>query len=216
MRISTVDQFLDKVSAERIWRIREISLLRSQCFAQDLSEPVAKAMRRSFIPIAYAHWEGFVKKTANYYLEFVAMQGLRLCDLNSSFMSLYLWKECASSLSRGKASSLVDVCDVLLARGTHRVRIHYKDVISTNSNLDSKTLLDICSTLGLSFEIFKTKTLFIDAVLVGKRNQIAHGESQDIGKADLENIKIEVIALIDRFRNEVENAVTSSAFKRTP
>lgn len=214
MKIRTVDQFLDKVSAERVWRIREISSLRAQCYAQDLPEHAAKALRRSFVPIAYAHWEGFVKKVSHYYLELVAMQGLRLEELNSAFMSLYLWRECASSLSRGKAASLVEVCDALLMRGAQQVRLHYKDVISTNSNLDSRTLFDICSTLGLSFTAFETKALFIDARLVGQRNRVAHGENQEILKADIEEMKDEVVLLIDIFRAEIEKAASSSAFKR--
>jgi hypothetical protein len=216
MKIRTVDQFLDKVSDERIWRIREISTLRLQCYTPDMPEHAAKALRRSFVPIAYAHWEGFVKKVAHYYLELVAMQGLQLGELNSSFMSLYLWKEYGPSISRGKAFSLVDICNTMMTQDTKKVRIHYKDVISTNSNLDSKTLSDICSTLGLSFTAFETKTLFIDATLVGKRNHIAHGEDQEILKFDMENIKKEVVNLIDIFRNEIENAATSSAFKRLP
>lgn len=214
MRIRTVDQFLDKVSADRVWRIREISALRSQCYAPGIPDYAASALRRSFVPIAYAHWEGFVKKTGNYYLEFVAMQGLRLEELNSTFMSLYLWKECAASLARGKAFSLVDICEALMTRNEQKVRIHYKDAIPTNSNLDSKTLMDICSTLGISFQAFATKSLFIDAKLVGQRNHIAHGDSQEILKQDLDEIKSEVVFLIDAFRNEIENAVTSSAFKR--
>ena len=214
MRIRTVDQFLDKVSADRVWRIREISALRSQCYAPGMPDHAASALRRSFVPIAYAHWEGFVKKTGNYYLEFVAMQGLRLGELNSTFMSLYLWKDCAATLSRSKAFSLVDVCEALMTRQAQQVRIHYKDAISTNSNLDSRTLMDVCSTLGLSFQAFAAKSLFIDAKLVGQRNHIAHGENQEILKQDLEDIKSEVVILIDLFRNEIENAVTSSAFKR--
>jgi len=216
MKIRTIDQLLDKVSAERVWRIREISSLRSQCYAKNLPDHAAKALRRSFVPIAYAHWEGFVKKTAHYYLELVAMQRLPLGELNSSFMSLYLWKEYATSLSRGKASSLVEVCNALTTQNTTQVRIHFKDVIPTNSNLDSKTLYEICSILGLSFDPFKTKALFIDATLVGQRNHIAHGEDQEISKDDMEDIKEEVVGLIDTFRTEVENAATSSAFKRTP
>ncbi|MBP7002349.1 MAE_28990/MAE_18760 family HEPN-like nuclease [Amaricoccus sp.] len=214
MKIRTVDQFLDRVSADRVWRIREIASLRSQCYSHGLSQHVAMALRRSFVPIAYAHWEGFVKKAANYYLEFVAMQGLRLKDLNSSFMSIYLWRECSTSLSRGKHNSLVDVCNALMDRELHQVRLHYKNVISTNSNLDSRTLSDICLTLGVSFRVFETKTMFIDAKLVGQRNNIAHGENQEITKESLEEIKDEVVLLIDLFRNEIENAAVSGSFLR--
>lgn len=213
MKIRTVDQLLDKVSAERLWRIREISSLRTQCYAPHLPAHAAKALRRSFVPIAYAHWEGFVKKVAHYYLELVAMQRLPLGELNSSFKSLYLWREYGTSLSRGKPFSLVEVCNALTTQDATKVRIHYRDIVSTNSNLDSKTLLEICTTLGLSFSPFETKALFIDAKLVGSRNHIAHGEDQEISQEDMESIKNEVVGLIDVFRNEVENAATLQAFK---
>lgn len=215
MKIKTIDQLLERVSAERVWRIKEISSLRSQCYARGLPDHAAKALRRSFVPIAYAHWEGFVKKTAHYYLELVAMQGLQLGELNPSFMSLYLWKEYATSISRGKVSSLMEVCNALTNQSTTQVRIHYKDVIPTNSNLDSKTLFEICSILGLSFDPFKTKKIFIDVTLVGQRNHIAHGEDQEIPKETMESIKDEVVTLIGLFQNEIENAATSKAFKKT-
>lgn len=213
MKIRTVDQLLDKVSAERVWRIREISSLRTQCYASHLPPYAARALRRSFVPIAYAHWEGFVKKVAHYYLELVAMQRLPLGELNSSFKSLYLWSEYGASLARGKPSSLVEICNALMNQEATQVRIHYKDIVSTNSNLDSKTLREICSTLGLSFSPFETKTMFIDAKLVGSRNHIAHGENQEVSQEDIEDIKNEVVGLIDTFRNEVENAAALQAFK---
>jgi hypothetical protein len=214
MKIRTVDQFLDRVSADRVWRIREVYSLRSQCFAKGVPEHSLKALRRSFVPIAYAHWEGFVKKTAHYYLELIAMQGLRLGELTSPFAALYLWRECAGSLARGKVTSLVEVYDTLLAKTDQKVRIQYKDAISTNSNLDAKTLREICLSLGIVFDPFQTKELFINETLVGRRNHIAHGEEQDVSEADLEHIKVEVVALIDTFRNEVENAATSQAYRR--
>ncbi|MFC3119433.1 MAE_28990/MAE_18760 family HEPN-like nuclease [Jhaorihella thermophila] len=89
MKVRTVDQLLDRISSERVWRIREIAALRSQCFSTSVSVDAQRAVRRSFLPIAYAHWEGFVKKSSHYYLEFVSMQGLKLCELNWPFVSLF-------------------------------------------------------------------------------------------------------------------------------
>ena len=56
--------------------------------------------------------------------------------------------------------------------------------------------------------------MFIDAGLVGKRNNIAHGELQDVDEEEMETIKTEVVGLIDIFKNEVENAATLETFKR--
>ena len=182
MKIRTESQLLDKISEDRVWRIRELSSLRSQCSRVDLPDNARNALRRSFVPMAYAHWEGFVKKSSHYYLEFIAMQGLLLGELSPPIMSLHLWAECAKTIARNKPFSLVDVCEFVLNRSGERVRIRYEKVMPSGANVDSRTLRDICSILGLPFGIFETKTLFIDATLVGRRNHIAHGELQEISE----------------------------------
>ena len=214
MKVRTKDELLRKVDSDRVWRIREISSLRSECLASHRSDYAQQALRRSFIPIAYAHWEGFVKKAAHYYLEFVVMQNLSLGQLNYPFLSLYLCQRFSTNLQRQNHFRLADACQLMVEDPDLRGRIRYKDIISTKSNLDSKTLRDICSTLALPFSRFETKTMFLDAGLVGKRNNIAHGELQEVDEGEMETIKTEVVGLIDIFKNEVENAATLETFKR--
>jgi hypothetical protein len=213
MKIRTIDQLQSKIDDERVWRIKEIAALSSQCFLQATSVSASRALRRSFIPIAYAHWEGFVKKSAHYYLEFVAMQGLPLKQLSSPFMSMYLVQKCSSSLSHKGSYSLMEVCETLLAEGNGPVRLIYNDIISTESNLNSEVLENICETLGLDYGNFELKKLFIDVGLVKKRNKIAHGELQDIEEGELDDIKVQVVNLIDLFKTEIENAAALSKFK---
>lgn len=215
MKIRTIDQLLQKIAEDRVWRIREISALRAQCNDAILPAYYLSALRRSFVPIAYAHWEGFVKKTSNYYLEFVACQHLTLSELSSPFISMYLMQKCSKSLALGKSFSLKEVCDRLDTEGDHQIRIQFKEVISTNSNLDSKTLQNICATLGISYQDFESKEVFINSQLVGKRNHIAHGEAQEIEKDELDQIKNTVIELIDNFRNEVENNAVMGGYKKS-
>lgn len=81
MKIRTLDQVIAKVADERPWRIREITMLKASCYNSNLSEQVRAVQRRAFIPIAYAHWEGFVKATGQAYLDFVASQRLKLAEL---------------------------------------------------------------------------------------------------------------------------------------
>ncbi len=214
MKIRTQNQLLEKIGLERVWRIREIAALRAECFGRHASEQTMRALRRSFVPIAYAHWEGFVKKTAHYYLEYVAMQNLRLGELNYPIVSIHLWKYCSHQLEKQKHFSLTDVCASVANDAGQRIRLHYEDVLPSTANLNSKTLRDVCDTLGVPFLRFETKAKFIDEALLGRRNHIAHGEVQDIDEVEVEELKTEVVSLIDAFRTEVENAAILEAFKR--
>lgn len=212
MKIRNATDLLDRIAQERIWRIREIAALKDECRKGGTPDHIKKVLRRSFVPIAYAHWEGFVKKTTHYYLEFVSMQRPQLGQLVPSFQAITLWSECSGTVNRNRALSLIEVCATSKARNEHHIFIPYRDVISTNSNLDSRTLKEICELLNVPFGPFEPKSLFIDSALVGRRNHIAHGEKQDIDDADLETIKSEVVSLIDSFRNEVENAATLRSY----
>ncbi len=212
MKIRTIDQLQSKIDDERVWRIKEIAALSSQCFQQASSVSASRALRRSFIPIAYAHWEGFVKKSSHYYLEFVAMQGLPLRQLSSPFMSMYLVQKCALSLSQKGSYSLTEVCNTLMTNNDEPVRLIYNDVIWTD-NLNSDVLRAICETLGLDYGNFELKKLFIDVGLVKKRNKIAHGELQEVEANELDDVRVQVVNLIDLFKTEIENAVALSKYK---
>lgn len=214
MKVRTLDQLFDWISGDRVWRIREIAALRGQCYTPRLSPEAQRALRRSFVPIAYAHWEGFVKKSSHYYLEFVAMQRLRLCDLSLPFASMYLMRECRSSLSMTNSFALTEVCRMIVERAEDRVQLPYRDIVPTRSNLNSEVLKNICNALGLDYEGFQTKEIFLDAKLLGKRNHIAHGETQDVDQDELDLIKDEVVGLIDAFRSKIENAATNGEFRR--
>lgn len=215
MKIRTKNYLFDKIDADRVWRIREIGTLRAFCTRSSMQQYERIALKRAFVPIAYAHWEGFVKNAAQYYLEFVVMQNLEIGQLSFPFMSLYLCSRFSRDLDTQENERLAELCKLILDNPEERINITYKNVISTRSNLDSKVLKSICRTLGISFSLFETKSKFIDSKLVGRRNHIAHGEHQEIDDEELDQIKDEVVYLIDTFRSEVQNAAELESFKRT-
>ena len=212
MKIRTIDQLLRRIADDHVWRIREISALRSQCRANSNTHHAQHALRRAFLPIAYAHWEGFVKKASHYYLEFVAMQGLKLSEMSLPFASMYLLQVERKNVLSEKSYALVEVCDTLLNRPNDRVNLEYKNAISTKSNLDSKVLESTCRSLGLDYKEFKPKEQFIKKLL-SARNNIAHGEYREINIEEIDETKNEIIWLIDRFRNKIENAAAESEYK---
>lgn len=213
MKIRTVDELLEKIADERVWRIRELAALRTQCIIKSSQVEAGKALRRSFVPLAYAHWEGFIKKTASYYMEFVAAQGFALGQLSAPFMAMYFWQEFGADLEKNKKASLLRICKSALNDQKRKVRLKHENFISSQ-NLDSKHLRHICEVLGLSYQEFRTKEMFVDRKLLGKRNHIAHGEHQDVEIEEIERIKAEVVYLIDVFRFEVEDAATRKKCQR--
>lgn len=72
---------------------------------QDLIQrhPSLSDLYRAGIPILYAHWEGFVKKSSEAYLNFVTNQGLSYNELKSCFIIFGLKKE-IEQLTDTKAS----------------------------------------------------------------------------------------------------------------
>ena len=214
MKIRTKAALFDKIAADRVWRIREISFFRSQCVNPATPVDAIGALRRAFVPLVYAHWEGFVTNTSQYYLEYIAMQRLRVGDLSLPIMSLYLWNRFSAQLRVGKHHALIDTCELVTENQSERVQRQHMEGLPKRANLNSKTLRELCLALGLPFTSFETKAGFIDAGLVGKRNNIAHGEWQEVDQSELDTLKVEVVMLIDLFRNEVENAATSETFKK--
>ncbi|WP_372050763.1 MAE_28990/MAE_18760 family HEPN-like nuclease [Tistrella mobilis] len=214
MKIRTVNDLIDKIGDDRVWRLREISSLYMYCQKKGDGEIPLRAAWRSFVPIAYAHWEGFVKKSSHYYLEFVASQSLMLSELNINLLAFYLHTRYKNNIGSSKPHSIIDLCKEIENDGSKKISIKYKDVISTKSNLNYEIFVDICKTLGIDWNEFASKEKFIDRDLLSKRNHIAHGEDEDMKFSDVEQIKSEVVYLIDTFRNKIDNAAVTKAYRR--
>jgi hypothetical protein len=91
-----------------------------------------------------------------------------------------------------------------------------KDNVDTESNLSSRVLRDLITSLGLDYAPFETKAVLIDERLLGNRNRIAHGEFLALEAEDTVNLANQIIALMENFRDQVENAVMLSRYRSLP
>jgi len=206
-----------KVDDALVWRRRELFNLRIAIEDSEQNRQRQTALLRAGVAILYAHWEGFVKQAGSHYLEFVSSQGKRAADLTPNFVAIKLKTRIVEAARSKKISSTHEVVDFFCNRLQDRLKIPYKGVIDTQSNLSSTVLRDIIWTLGLDISPYETKCKLIDESLVDRRNHIAHGEPLDIGVKDYVILHNEVMALLEEFRNQIQNAAATDKFlKKSP
>lgn len=208
MKIRTRDQLIQFTDDEAIWRKKELTFLFSAILNQYKTDAQKSAGYRSFVPLAYAHWEGFVKSVGEAYTDYVSTSRPAFERLKPCFQALYLSKKHAKALDSSSSQRLTPILEDVLSLGESRVRIDFKGVVNTRSNLSYEVLAEICVCLGFSVSAFRDEVDFIDKILLAKRNNIAHGSGISVDQDVAQVIKEGVIRLIDVFSNEVQNAAT--------
>ena len=73
---------------------------------------------------------------------------------------------------------------------------------------------EVFSVLGIDSSFFETKKQFINQRLVKNRNEIAHGRYLLIDIIDYYEIFKIIIELIKNFKDRIENAAITEAYKR--
>lgn len=214
--IRTTDQLIEKIAQELVWRRRELTDLRA-LVQQFRDQPLRlRVLIRGAVTLLYAHWEGFVKASASYYLEYVASTRLPYRRLAANFVGLTLRAKFAELGASERISGANTLADFFCTALDRQSSVPYKRVVDTRSNLSSTVLQDIIAALGLDGSQFATRFKFIDSNLVNPRNHIAHGEAMDLTVEEYLLLHDEVISLIETFRSEVENASVLRRYERAP
>ncbi|WP_157604359.1 MAE_28990/MAE_18760 family HEPN-like nuclease [Rhizobacter sp. Root1221] len=211
--IRTTDQLIDRIAGDLVWRRRELTDMRA-LVQESSSQLRCRVVIRAAVALLYAHWEGFVKSTSSFYLEFVASHRIPYRKLAPNFVGLSLRSKYFELGASEKISSGNLLADFFCTSLDAQSRVPYKNVVDTKSNLSSKVLLDILAAPGLDHSQFETRLRFIDSSLVSPRNHIAHGEDLSLKVAEYLELHDDVIALIELFRNEVENSSVLRRFER--
>jgi RiboL-PSP-HEPN len=205
---------LEAIQADSVWRKKEIATLKRRLLASDESD--RDPLLRSAVVMIYAHWEGFVKTACELYLghvnEMIRRKSVRL---SKHFEDLLMWKmfrKKGEHLFLKNPAPFLEMCgdwpcvpDELLPT----------DIIDTESNLTSKVLKRLTTTVGLDYSLFQTKEKPIDESIVKKRNKIAHGERVAVGSEEYDAIEKEIRNLIDIFQEIIETCVQNEAYWST-
>lgn len=211
MSIRTVEQLSDAMSAEIIWRKRELTALRLM-IEGNLTMDRRSALVRGAVALLYAHWEGFIKTAGRAYLEFVHFQRLTYRQIAPNFVALGAAGRLHKASTTTKIGAYLDVVDFFFESLGERCTLPYRDGVSTKSNLSSGVLREIVETLGLEYAEFQTKEKLLDEMLLKQRNTIAHGEYLMTTIEAYMDLHAQVLQMMETFRTQVDNAAALKRF----
>jgi len=140
--IFTFDQLSDKVIGEFSWRRKELTLLKNKI--PNTKNSFQTAMIRATLPLLYAHWEGFVKLSLSYYLEFISGKGLKNNELKTQFLALSLQNK-IGDLKQNNLQNKTQIIDFIFSDLEKQSKIPTKNntkaILIITEKYDDRSLL---------------------------------------------------------------------------
>lgn len=209
-KIRTRDAFQIHLDKEFAWRLKEIADIKEAIGAADPTS--RKAILRAGVPILYAHWEGFVKAASEALLNFINNQGHSYRRLKPCFIVFGAKKKIYELSTSGNAVQNIAAVEFFLNELDSRAEIAFAGSINTEANLSSTVFERIATSVGVNTGAYETKYPLIDSSLLGRRNNIAHGEFLDVARGDFEKLSDEVIGLLRFYKNDLQNIVQTDYY----
>jgi len=209
----TVEQLSDVLAEDLAWRKKELAALRSMLLGSGQPLERHQLLLRAGLTLLYAHWEGFIRFAGRTYLEFVRFQRLTYAELAPNFLALAARSRVRAGAESRRIGPYIEVTRFYLAGLGERAMLPSQDIVATRANLSFDVFAEILQILGLDQALYLTKSHLIDSRLLHTRNTIAHGQYLILDGSGFEEVYREIIAMMDGFRNQVENAAASGAFR---
>jgi hypothetical protein len=201
----------DYIAKEFSWRRQELTNFKNITFTG--RKVLKNTNAKMLIVLLYSHWEGFIKNTAIAYCEFLNNKGIKYCDLEDNFKAYCILNNFEdNNFPYKKFSSYIDVITILNSKLDDKLNINAEKYINTQSNLNSVVLKDIVQKIGFNYFEYELQANLIDNTFLALRNPIAHGEYREVDEKTVEDLYEEIINLINCFKNQILNAVTSKSY----
>lgn len=212
-RLRSKHDLLKRLDEDYTTRFQEIQYLLTAVRKSTGSQQAALA--RAILPMAYAHWEGFVKEGASCYLNYVTSKirsNSKTCSqLNPALLSTWAWRLGIDPQSLS-LSNFIEATAKVIWLPDAIPDLSIDTIPKEHGILDSLLLKKLCKILSIDFGCFALREKFIDIILAGKRHLVAHGILTPITLSELEQITKGTVDLLQVFKNELENLVARDAF----
>jgi RiboL-PSP-HEPN len=212
MRIRTATQLADLLDDDLAWRKKEI--ITFKLLIQNAHDQQALALRRAGVALLYAHWEGFVKRAGDAYVEFVANQRLTHKQAKANFLALSIKGQMHNAIETSRATIFNGVAEYFVERIDQTMKLLWRGAVQTKANLSAERFKEIVVTLGLDHTPFVTKERTVIDRLKDQRNSIAHGRYLEVDESEYERLHEEVLGLVEEYRRQIDVAATTKAYRR--
>lgn len=206
----TGQQLFDYLDRQLAWRQRELFELTSS--VQKAEGRNVNIHVRSAVAILYAHWEGFIKDTANSYVNYLSHRADRNDCLIPAIFALSMRSKFGQASGSSRSKVVVPMVKFLIDNMAEPTDLPRAKAISAESNLDSAVFENIAGWIGIDTNEYSTRYPIIDDVLLPSRNSIAHGEYSIMSRERYLSLADEVIFLIRIFKRDIENSVATESF----
>lgn len=213
MKIKKLEKLQDLLDQDMAWRKKE--LIDIKLLVHSTQDP---AICRVGIALLSAHFEGFIKQAANFYVIYVGSQNIKISELNTNFAAIHSCKTFEPCAASGKITVVQKAIDDFLENYTTKnFQVKYSPdhpIIATEGNPSSTVIKNILGSIGLDFTPYETKVNFIDADLLSNRHGIVHGNKVFIDVADFDNTFKVITEIMEQFSDQILAAAISKSYLR--
>lgn len=198
------------------WRRMELAALKtemSRLNGKAALGPRDRALIRSAVVLAYAHWEGFVKDATRAYAEFVRVRRLKYSELSRELIASAV-RERVRQAQEGSEKAITDLVEAIC--GDARADLpRARHVVPEIGNMNFCALQRMFQRLGLPLGDLTSKNGWIDNSLCDARHQIAHGVSLYPPADSVEDLISHVLNLLAIVKAVVVSAVIDGTYRRS-
>ena len=213
MKIRTLSQLEQYIDSDLAKRKRSLTTLKFLFDGSQSKQHENKVISLAGLCLIYGHWEGFVKYSGMCYTNYVSSQGLDYKSLSNGMVAVCFRTKLSGVRSSNKISLNREIVEILREHGNEKPTIPWKAAIETYDNLNSEVLTEILIIIGCDPTEYATRFAFIDEKLIKFRNSIAHtGYDYEYESNDFLVIYSGVLSLLERFRNDVQDAANRKAY----
>lgn len=215
----SVDLLEEMLSGEVAWRKKEIVAFRSAAMRASASQGY---YCRAGSVVLCAHWEGFLKRAVQVYVDHVFAQALPLENLADPFIAIYFYKDVMTASNArfpgSKGHHLKLARKIAASRTGPCARASWS--VETEGNPSSEITAKILASVGLDERMgldeaaWSVLKVFIDSQLLKDRHKVAHGERYPIAQDLFKNRSDRVILMCEQLATLILMAAGSRAYIR--
>ncbi len=213
MKIKTIDKLQDLIDEDFIWRKKELIDIKLMLHSTN-----NLTLCRMGIALLCAHFEGFLKQSANYYVIFISSQNLKISDLQTNFAAIYsskLFKSCINTEKISVFQNMIN--DFLNSYMDVNFNVKYsseKPIIKTGGNPSSTVFKEIFNSIGLDFTPYITKINYIDTDLLSNRHSVVHGEKTYLKIDEFDSTFKNIICIMQNIKDQIIDAAINKKYLR--